>query len=43
MDLQQRGKIALVTGASQGIGRAIAKSPATEGVQTAIAATVSNC
>ncbi|MFK8078261.1 MAG: SDR family NAD(P)-dependent oxidoreductase [Granulosicoccus sp.] len=38
MDLQLRGKTALVTGASQGIGRATAKSLAAEGVQTAIAA-----
>ena len=38
MDLQLSGKTALVTGASQGIGRATAKSLAAEGVQTAIAA-----
>jgi len=38
MDLQLNGKTALVTGASQGIGRATAKSLAAEGVQTAIAA-----
>lgn len=38
MDLQLNGKCALVTGASQGIGRAIAKALAKEGVQTAITA-----
>jgi 3-oxoacyl-[acyl-carrier protein] reductase len=38
MDLQLNTKTALVTGASQGIGRATAKSLAAEGVQTAIAA-----
>jgi len=38
MDLQLCSKTALVTGASQGIGRATAKSLAAEGVQTAIAA-----
>jgi len=38
MDLLLNGKTALVTGASQGIGRACAKALAAEGVQTAIAA-----
>jgi 3-oxoacyl-[acyl-carrier protein] reductase len=38
MDLQLTGKTALVTGASQGIGRAIAKSLAAEGVRICIAA-----
>ncbi|MDE2005251.1 MAG: SDR family oxidoreductase [Rhodospirillales bacterium] len=35
MDLQLRGKTALVTGASMGIGRAIAKGLAAEGVRVA--------
>jgi 3-oxoacyl-[acyl-carrier protein] reductase len=38
MDLQLNDKTALVTGASQGIGRAISKALAAEGVQTCIAA-----
>jgi 3-oxoacyl-[acyl-carrier protein] reductase len=38
MDLQLKGKTALVTGASMGIGRAIAKGLAVEGVRTCIAA-----
>jgi 3-oxoacyl-[acyl-carrier protein] reductase len=38
MDLQLTDKTALVTGASQGIGRAIAKGLAAEGVHVAIAA-----
>ena len=33
MDLQLRGKTAVVTGASMGIGRAIAKALAAEGVR----------
>lgn len=38
MDLQLKGRTALVTGASQGIGRAIAKGLAGEGVKLCIAA-----
>ena len=38
MDLQLKNKTALVTGASVGIGRGIAKALAAEGVRVAISA-----
>ena len=38
MDLQLEGKTALITGASMGIGRAIAMALAAEGVKVGIAA-----
>jgi len=42
MDLELRGKVAVVTGASVGIGREIAKVLASEGVQTAVIARRAN-
>ena len=42
MDLELRGKVAVVTGASVGIGREIAKVLASEGVQTAVTARRAN-
>ena len=38
MDLQLKGKTALVTGASEGIGKGIARALAREGVDVAICA-----
>ena len=38
MDLHLQGKTAIITGASQGLGRAIAKRLAQEGVELTLAA-----
>ena len=38
MDLQLRGKVAIVTGASKGIGRSIAQTLASEGMRVTVAA-----
>ena len=38
MDLELKGKIAVVTGTSVGLGREIAKALAAEGVQTVVVA-----
>jgi len=38
MDLQLAGKVAIITGASRGIGRAIAQTLATEGMRVVLVA-----